>query len=171
MYVFTKHGLAAFAGYRWWSKNAPGWLDDHVREAIHDEAANGEPHYLVRGWHPQLIADLIGPDQTVFSDDDADYQYRGLIRWQDMPGVIQNQVDQVNYRSLKSAVHNALDNHYYMGLAATHETAKFHMDKRVGKSPYWIGGARAWSDDLDLDWVAATNAASNWLADLEDEDA
>jgi hypothetical protein len=147
MYIFTRDGLAAFASYEPDKKNAPGWLDDKERRAIHDDAAAGERHYLVRGWDRDLIKMIIGDEQQVFVDMRADYPYRGLIWAEHMPKIMDDLVSGIDYYSLKAGVLDHLQDSYdlfpngpgpkrytkyYNDLVAIHETAKQQMDERFG---------------------------------------
>lgn len=156
MYIFTKHGLAAFASYEPDKKNANGWLDDNERLAIHESALSGERHYVVRGWHRDLIKAIIGPDQQVFVDLDADYPYRGLVWAEQMPGIMDDLVSGIDYYSLKASVTG--DWEYYRALAATHAAAKEHMDPRLPMMGWeaWFSndGFATEDDEVDEDATA-----------------
>ena len=94
---------------------------------------NGEDNFVVRGWHPTLIAEVLGMKvngvgQSVFYDDQADYPYRGLVKGDDMPLVFEPDVE-VDYYSLKASVLDT-DQQMWNGLNAVHQTAKHAFDTR-----------------------------------------
>ncbi len=128
MYIFTKQGLVAIAAYQPDMNNPPGWLIDAERRFIHNSAAEGERHYLVRGWHFDLIQHVITPQQAVFVDHEADYLYRGLVWAADMGWVMEQLVDGIDYYSLKASV--AENQTLWSGLNDVHTVAKRHWDWR-----------------------------------------
>ena len=147
MYIFTKHGLVAIAAYEPDRKNPPGWLIDAERRFIHNSAASGERHYLVRGWHFDLIQNVIGHHQAVFVDHEADYPYRGLVWAADMPMAMEMLVNDIDYYSLKASV---VENRtLWSGLNDVHTVAKRHWDWRYDSiMPSYVndGFAALWDD-------------------------
>ena len=134
MYVFTRDGLVAIAHYDPEMNNHEGWLEDGIRREIHQSSVNGEDNFVVRGWHPTLIAEVLGMKvngvgQSVFYDDQADYPYRGLVKGDDMPLVFEHLMSKVDYYSLKASVLNT-DQQMWNGLNAVHQTAKHAFDTR-----------------------------------------
>ena len=155
MYCFTKHGLVAIAAYEPDRKNPPGWLIDSERRFIHNNAAEGERHYLVRGWHFDLIQSVIGNHQAVFVDGEADYPYRGLVWAADMPMTMEMLVNDIDYYSLKASV--AEDQTLWSGLNDVHTVAKRHFDWRYEMIPasYVNDGFAALWDDWEEDHNAS----------------
>ena len=60
MYVFTRDGLVAIAAYKPEMENHESWLEDPIRREIHESSLDGEENFVVRGWHPTLIAEVLG---------------------------------------------------------------------------------------------------------------
>ena len=134
MYVFTRDGIVAIAAYLADMENAEGWLEDPIRRKIHASSVDGEDNFVVRGWHPTLIAEVLGMKvngvgQSVFYDDQADYPYRGLVKGDDMPLVFEHLMSKVDYYSLKASVLDT-DQQMWNGLNAVHQTAKHAFDTR-----------------------------------------
>jgi len=154
MYIYTKRGMVAVAAYDPERKNRATWLIDEQREMLHDEAAAGSPILLVRGWHNQVIADLVGSGTCVYYDPDADYPYRALVRPGDLARAVAREVFNIDYRSLKVAVGNSHDTLYCGTLWNVHEETKERHDDRIEEDeelPDFLEyvDSVGWMDDFD----------------------
>ena len=155
MYVFTKDGLVAIAHYDPEMNNHEGWLEDGIRREIHQSSIDGEDNFVVRGWHPTLIAEVLGMKvngvgQSVFYDDLADYPYRGLVKGDDMPLVFEYLMSKVDYYSLKASVapgSERPDTGMYRGLNAVHQAAKQAYDTR-----FFFLGTSYFNDGFVMDF-------------------
>ena len=151
MYVFTRDGLVAIAAYKPEMENHEGWLEDPIRRKIHASSVDGEENFVVRGWHPTLIAEVLGMKvhgvgQSVVFDDLADYPYRGLGKGDDMPLVFEYLMGKVDYYSLKASVQST-DRGMYRGLNDVHQAAKQAYDTR-----FFFLGTSYFNDGFVMDF-------------------
>ena len=130
MYVFTERGLVAVAHYVPYMGDEEGWLDDPRRAELHDRAVVlNETVLIARGWHRDLVAEVIGSGQKPFTDMNADYVYRGLVTPSRLVEAMSKIINTIDYYSLKST--KTRQPHEYGILNKVHTAAKSGWDSRV----------------------------------------